>query len=89
MKKELDNPNGINVLIADCKNSLKDIHLVRIQHCYRENNECIDALARRGALLSQDFSIFLDPPHDVAFLLSLDLAGTLNDCFVPSVLEAE
>ena len=41
----------------------------------------------RGALLSQDFSIFLDPPFDVVFFLSLDLAGTLYDCFVLFVLE--
>ena len=42
----------------------------------------------QGALLSQDFSIFLDPPFDVAFLLSLDLVGTLYERFVPFVLEA-
>ena len=41
-----------------------------------------------GALLSQDFSIFLGSPLDVAFLLSLDSTGTLYDHFVPSILEA-
>ena len=61
---------------------------VRIQHCYREANKCADAVARRGALLSQDFSILIDPPPDVAFLLSLDSARALYDRFVPSVLEA-
>ena len=44
MKKELDNPNGIDVLVADCRNSLKAIPLVRIHHCYREANKCVDAL---------------------------------------------
>ena len=37
---------------------------------------------------SQDFSILIFPPPDVAFLLSLDSAGALYDRFVPSVLEA-
>ena len=87
IKKELNNPNGLDVLVTDCRDVLRDIPLVRIQHCYREANKCADALVRWGALLGQDFSIFLEPPPDVAFLLSLDSAGTLYDCFVPSVLE--
>ena len=88
LNKELENPNGIDVLVFDCEESLKPIPCVRIQHCYREANKCADALARRGALLSQDFSILIFPPSDVAFLLSLDLVGALYDRFVPSVLEA-
>ena len=88
LNKELDNPNGIDVLVTDCRESLKAIPCIRIQHCYREANKCADALARRGALLSQDFSILIDPPPDVAFLLSLDSARALYDRFVPSVLEA-
>ena len=35
--------------------------MVQIQHCYHEVNKCVDPLARRGALLSQDFVVFLDP----------------------------
>ena len=54
--------HGNDVLIADCKEGLKKISRVRIQHCYREANKCADALARRGALLSQDFVIFHSPP---------------------------
>ncbi|KAL0012914.1 hypothetical protein SO802_008022 [Lithocarpus litseifolius] len=61
--------------------------MVRIQHCYREANKCADALARRGALMDQDFTIFLNPPSDVVLLLSLDSAGTLYDRFVTSGLE--
>lgn len=30
MKKELDNPNAIDVLVSDCRDSLSDIPLVRI-----------------------------------------------------------
>ena len=62
MKKEPDHPNGIDVLVADCRKFLKDIPQVRTSHCYREANKCVNVLARRGALLSQDFIIFLAPP---------------------------
>ena len=40
-------------------------------------NKCADALVRRGALLPQDFVVFLDPPMEVSLLLSLDSAGWL------------
>ena len=56
--------------------------MVRIQHCYREANKCADVLA------DQDFTIFLEPPSDVVFLVRLDTAGTLYDWFVASGLEA-
>nr|POE54622.1 putative ribonuclease h protein [Quercus suber] len=78
LKKELNNPNDIDVLVADCRNYLRNIPIVRIQHYYREGYKCADALARRGASLSQNFSIFLEPPSDVALLLSLDAAGTFR-----------
>ena len=74
-----------NQLVADCREGLKEIPQVRIQHCYREANKCADALARRGALLDQDVSIFMEPASDVAFLLSLDSAGTMYDRYVTSV----
>ena len=78
--------HGNDVLIADCKEGLKKIPKVRIQHCYKETNKCADAFARRGALLSQDFLIFhstnTNPPPpppavDVALLVSLDAVGTM------------
>ena len=62
--------------------------MVKIQHCYREANECADALARREALLPQDFVIFLDLLDDVSFLLSLDATWAAFDQIVnaPSVV---
>lgn len=69
MKIDLGNPNGIDVMVADCREGLKEIPQVRIQHCYREANKCTDALARRGALLAQDFSIFMDPHLMLLFFL--------------------
>lgn len=56
--------------------------------CYREANKCANALARRGSLPAQDFSIFIQPHNDVTLLLSLDFVGTLHDRFVLSSLEA-
>ncbi|KAK9987317.1 hypothetical protein SO802_032268 [Lithocarpus litseifolius] len=73
------NPNGINNLVADCREGLARIPRVQIQHCYREANKCADALARRGALLPCNFRVFESPPADVALLLSLDDAGILYD----------
>ena len=57
-------------------------------HCFREANKCADVLARRGALLPQDFMIFMNLPPNVVMLLSLDAIGTMYDRFVPSSLEA-
>ena len=88
LTKENDNPNSNNIIVADCKEGLSQIPQSWIMHCYREANKCADALARRGALLTQDFSIFIQPPDDVALLLSLDSMGTLYDHFVPFTLEA-
>ena len=88
LTKENDNPNSNNIIVADCKEGLSQIPQSWIMHCYREANKCADALARRGALLTQDFSIFIQPPDDVALLLSLDSVGTLYDHFVPFTLEA-
>ena len=71
--------SGNDTILLDYRKGLGDIPMVRIQHCYREANKCADALARRGAWLSQDFVIFLDPPLDVSLLLSLDAIRTLYD----------
>ena len=67
------------MVIADCKEGLQKISRARIQHCYREVNKCADALARRGALLSQDFVIFHFPPAEVSLLINLDAVGTMYE----------
>nr|POE70822.1 putative ribonuclease h protein [Quercus suber] len=58
LKKDLEKSNGIDVLVAGCREGFKEIPMVRIQHYYKEANKCADALARRGALMDQDFTIF-------------------------------
>ncbi|KAK9989760.1 hypothetical protein SO802_029999 [Lithocarpus litseifolius] len=79
LMKDERSSNGNEVIIADCKEGLKRILRVRIQHCFREANKCADALARRGAACPNDFVIFQIPPADVALLASLDAAGTLYE----------
>ena len=51
VQKGSDRPSGNDVIIADCIEGLQKILRTRIQYCYREANKCVDALARRGALL--------------------------------------
>ncbi|KAL0001759.1 hypothetical protein SO802_015540 [Lithocarpus litseifolius] len=88
LKKDIENSNSIDVLVADCKEGLKEIPMVRIQHCYMEANKCADALASSlGSAHGPGLYYFLNPPSDVVILLSLDTAGTLYDRFVASGLE--
>ena len=53
--------NSLNVLVDDCKEGLKQIPNVKIMHCNREGDKCADNLARHGALLDQDFVVFIHP----------------------------
>ena len=62
LKKEVGNPNGNDAFVANCREGLKESPLVRVQYCYREANKCVDALAKKGAILSQDFVVFVEPP---------------------------
>ena len=82
LQKEDRNQNGLDAILGDCKAGLKDIPMVKIQHCYREANKCANALARRGTLLPQDFVAFLEPSADVSLLLSLDATGVAFDQIV-------
>ncbi|KAL0013186.1 hypothetical protein SO802_000255 [Lithocarpus litseifolius] len=75
LQKGEGQPNGIRALVSDCTTRLQEISRVQIQHCYREANKCADNLARKGAFLSQDFVVLLEPPIEVDFLLRLDSAS--------------
>lgn len=77
---QANDPSSANdAILADCREGLKHISFVKIQHCYREANKCADALARRGVNLYQDFVIFLDLPVDVLLLLNLDASSLLYE----------
>ena len=82
----LDPSNANDSILADCKEGLKRIPWVKVQHCYREANKCVDALARRRAMLAKDFVLFLRPPFDVLFLLNLDYSGVTFDRCLPASL---
>ena len=89
LKKEVWNPNSNDAFVADCREGLKEITLVCVQHCYQEANKCADALAKNCALLSQDSVVFVEPPSDVALLLSFDSVGTMYDNHAQSLEVAQ
>lgn len=82
LKKEDRQPNSIGPLVSNCKAGLREIPMVCVQHCFQKANKCTDTLARRSALLPQDFVVYLEPLTVVALLLSLDYAGVTYDRFV-------
>ena len=82
----LDTSNANDSILADCKEGLKCIPQVKVQHCYREANKCANTLARWGAMLAKDFVLFLQPPSDVLFLLNLDYSGVTFDRSLPASL---
>ena len=75
LQNEEGRKNGNEVIIADCREGLKKIPRVRVQHCFREANMCVDALTRRGTFLFQDFVIFHSPHLMFLFWLVLMLLG--------------
>ena len=62
VRKESNNLNSLDALVADCKEGIKRIPYVSLRHCFREANKCANNLARQGALLDQDFVFFIHPP---------------------------
>ncbi|KAL0002820.1 hypothetical protein SO802_016601 [Lithocarpus litseifolius] len=87
VRNESNNLNSLDALVADYKEGLKKILNVSIWHCFREANKCADNLAKRGALLDQDFVVFTHPPSEVELLIRLDAMGTMYDRFVTSSSE--
>ena len=85
VRKESNNLNGLDALVADYKEGLKKISNVRFLHCFREANKCGNNLARLDTMLDQDFTIFIHPPSEVDLLIRLDTIGTLYNRFVTSV----
>lgn len=87
LEKEKPGLNGNGVLVIDYEERLKQILRVRILHCFRESNKCANALARRDALLTNDFVIFSPPPPhpDVLLLANLDAIETMYQCYCSNV----
>ena len=79
LSKANDPSSSNDSILADCKEELKLIPKVKIQHSYREANKCTDTLSLRGALLNDDFVLFLNPSFEVLLLVNLDNSGVTYD----------
>ena len=67
---------ALELLLSDCRNLLRTFPRTRIEHVYREANQCADALTKLEAKFSAMF-IYFDIPSDVVVnLLTLDRAAT-------------
>ena len=66
-------------LIDDCRNLMKNIHLIRLKQCFREANRCVDALAKFGTTMEEDFIVFKSSPVFILNLLHYDKMGLTQD----------
>ena len=48
---------------------------MHFNHCFRQSNQCADALARLGADQDLDFRTFESPPVDVCVFFDQDING--------------
>ena len=62
----MNNTTSLNAdfaaIVADCRQLLSQIPQVKVSHCYREVNRCVDALARLGYTTSLNVMFFNFPP---------------------------
>ena len=66
---------SLEPLLTNCKLLLKKFPNLRIEHVYREANQCADALARIGITSDVHFLLFAHPPPVVDRLCTLDIEG--------------
>ena len=78
LQNEDGRKNGNEVIIADCREGLKKIPTVRIQHYFREANVCRCPCQKRCISFPQ-FCYFPFPPSDVSLFISLDAIGTVYE----------
>ena len=69
-------------LLDDCRKLVSQIGQVRISHCFREANCCVDFLARLGNHQDNCFVLHHDPPVDLLGLLSSDRVGVFHIRFI-------
>ena len=62
-------------LICDCRNLLEQDWEVRMQHIYREANECANALAKRGTHQRKLLTVYSTCPSFVYVCYVRDLIG--------------
>ena len=66
---------SLEPLLTDCKLLLRKFPNLRVEHTYREANQCVDALARIGSNSDVPFILFAHPPLVVDRLCTLDIEG--------------
>ena len=64
---------SLEPLLTDCRLLLKKFPNLRIEHVYRESDQCADALARIGSTSDVPFLLFAHPPPVVDRLCTLDI----------------
>uniref|UniRef100_A0A7N2MIJ2 Retrovirus-related Pol polyprotein from transposon TNT 1-94 n=1 Tax=Quercus lobata TaxID=97700 RepID=A0A7N2MIJ2_QUELO len=62
-------------LVDNLKLLLRKFPNLRVEHAYREANQCADALARIGSSSDVPFILFAHPPPVVDRICSLDIGG--------------
>nr|POE87087.1 hypothetical protein CFP56_53974 [Quercus suber] len=65
----------LSPLVDDCRALLSRIPQHQVKHCYREANVVVDALARIGVVMEDDFVVFNSPPAYVLMLLYQDTSN--------------
>ena len=68
-------PTNMIPLICDCRSLLYQDWELRVQHNYREVNECEDTLAKQGTHQRNLLTIYSDCPSFVYVCYIRDLAG--------------
>ena len=67
---------ALEPLLPDCRKLLRTFPKTRIEHVFREANQCTNALAKLGAKFSAMYVSFFIPPAVVVNLLALDRVAT-------------
>lgn len=63
-------------LLNGCRSLLSRFHQVKVEYALWEANKCVDALARRGCSLQEDFVVFNFPPStDITSYVNSDADG--------------
>jgi ribonuclease HI len=61
--------SDVSLLIDDCRKLLRQLPQSKVMHYYREANFCVDALAKLGTSLEQDFVVYSLPSPPRAGML--------------------
>lgn len=73
------NANGdLSGLVDDCRELLLCLPQVKLSHCFREANFCVDALAKLGSASAELSLVFVSPPLVILQHLYDDMMGTFR-----------